>query len=294
MITNDSRPAARWPRTIGQLIAALAVYLTVLLAINLLITGRAHGQATNMELTAPSRSTLASGRWSARLGAGALVAPVYPGAKSFVITPAPLPDISYRAGLPLLDTIYLNGRDGLGIVMWRGGPLSFGGAVGYAVGRWQNWSSRLNGMGDINPAVRASLFLRANFPNGVGLSLQGDRAFGNQSGTTVTLEATYRHRFTHQFTVIGLVGATWADGNNMQKWFGVDPLQASNTTYPIYQPGAGMRSISGSLSGVYALSNAWTVNATLGVSQLLGNAAASPLVETPTQPFGLLGLSYKF
>ncbi|WP_296343259.1 MipA/OmpV family protein [Reyranella sp.] len=293
MVSNDSRRATHWPRTIGQVVITLAVYLTALLAINLLITGRAHGQAADMELTAPSRTTLASGRWSVRLGAGGLVAPVYPGSQSFVIIPAPLPDISYRAGLPMLDTIYINGRDGLGLVLWRGGPLSFGGAVGYAVGRWQNWAPRLNGLGDINPAVRGSLFLRADF-GGLGFSLQGDRAFGNQNGTTVTFEASYRRRLTSRVMVIGLVGTTWADNNNMQQWFGVDPLQASNTNYAIYQPGAGFRSISASLSGVFALSSAWNVNATVGFSQLLGNAAASPIVETPTQPFGLLGLSYKF
>lgn len=293
MMSSDSRPASRWPRTIGQVVAALAIYLTALLVINLLITGRAHGQATEMELTAPKPSTLATGRWSVRLGAGGLIAPVYPGSNSFIVVPAPLPDISYRAGLPVLDTIYVNGRDGLGVVLWRGGPLSFGGAVGYAVGRWQNWAPRLNGMGDINPTARGSLFLRADF-GGLGLSLQGDRAFGQQNGTTVTFEASYRRRLTSRVMVIGLVGTTWADSNHMQLWFGVDPLQASNTNYPIFQPGAGFRSISGSLSGVFALSSSWSINATVGFSQLLGNAAISPIVETPTQPFGLLGLSYKF
>lgn len=291
MVSNDDRPSAGRLPMAG--LAAITLAASVLVATPL-VTSTAFAQPSERELIPPRRPPIPlPSRWSAALGGGALYAPIFPGSKSFIVTPAPMPDISYRAELPGLDTIYLNGRDGLGVVVLREGPFSAGAAVGYAVGRWANWSPRTLGLEDIKPAVRASLFLRANV-GPIGVSLQADKPFGNQNGTLVTLEGSYRYKLTPALTVVGLVGATWADSKYMQQWFGVDQQGASNTQYPVYQPGSGMRSVSTSLSGAFSLSKSWMVNASVGVSLLVGNAAASPIIETTTVPFGLLGLSYRF
>jgi outer membrane scaffolding protein for murein synthesis (MipA/OmpV family) len=298
---------SKYRRPVGGLRSTIQSMILMLAActIGLIAAGPARGQTrpTKMPPLASSSTVAdrqaaipAPGSWSASLGAGALFAPAFPGAKTFIVTPAPLPDISYRAALPALDTIFLNTRDGLGVVVLRAGPFSAGGSIGVSFGRRESWALyQLAGMGDIDAAPRGSLFLRADI-DVFGLSLQADRAFGAQNGTTVTFEGTVRQRIAPSITLIATAGVTWADSRYMQQWFGVDSVQSGNSTlrFPVYQPGSGLRSVSGSLTGVYGLSRSWSIMATAGITQLLGDAANSPIVETPTQPFGLLGLSYKF
>jgi outer membrane scaffolding protein for murein synthesis (MipA/OmpV family) len=236
----------------------------------------------------------APGDWSVSLGAGALVAPEYPGSKSFGVTPVPLIDIAYRADLLLIDTIFLNTRDGLGIVALREGPFSIGGSIGLAPGRDEDGTARLRGLGDIDAAARASLFLRADF-GAVGLSLRGDSALGDQKGTTITAEASYRQRLADDFMVVGRVAAVWGDEDSMQQWFGIDEVQAARSAiFDAYQAEAGFQSVSLSVTGIYDLSESWKLNATVGITRLLGDAADSPITERENQPFGLLGLSYRF
>lgn len=236
----------------------------------------------------------AQGDWSVSLGVGALVAPEYPGSESFAVTPVPLIDVSYRAGLPLLDTVFLNSRDGLGIVMLRQGPFSFGGAVGYAPGRDEDEAARLHGLGDIDAAARASLFVEADF-GAVSLSLRGDRALGDQEGTTVTAGAAYHQRVVEKLAMVARIETVWADDDHMQQWFGIDGEQAARSAvFDAYEAEAGFQSVSLSVTGVYDLTETWKVNATVGITRLLGDAADSPITERENQPYGLLGLSYRF
>lgn len=248
-----------------------------------LAAGAAHAQG----------SDLAPGDYSVRLGAGIGVSPVYPGSKTMQASPVPIADLQYRAALPFLDTIFLNAGDGLGIVAFRQGPFSIGGAIGYASGRDDTDEARLRGMGDIDAAPKASLFLRGDF-GPLSLSLRGVRALGDQDGTTITLGASYTRQFSPAFMLTGNVEAVWADQDNMRQWFGVDSLQASRSGLPAYRAGSGLRSATASFTAGYALTEHWSLRGTAGVTRLLGDAADSPISEKDTQPFGLLGVSYRF
>lgn len=231
--------------------------------------------------------------WSVRLGAGMVVNPAYPGSESIQIMPVPMLDIAYRPALPLLDTVFLNMPDGLGVIAYRGGPFSIGASVGLALGRDQDVAARLHGMGDIESAARASAFVRADFGR-FGLSLQVNRALGDQEGTTLALGATLRQPIGDRLMLMGRVEAIWADGDSMQQWFGVTAQQARRSRFAAYDAGSGLRSVGATLTGIYRLSDNWSLNATIGVSQLLGDAADSPITQRATQPFGMLGIGYRF
>jgi outer membrane scaffolding protein for murein synthesis (MipA/OmpV family) len=253
------------------------------IAVLTLTAGAAHAQGSDLN----------PGDYEVRLGAGVLIGPVYPGSETTEASPVPILDVAYRAALPMLDTIFLNTRDGLGIVAFRHGPFSIGGGIGYATGRDEDDAARLRGMGNIDGAPRASLFLRGEF-GALTVSLRGQHAMGDQEGTTVTLGASYRQQITPDFSLTGNVEAVWADQDSMQQWFGVDSLQAGRSGMRAYRPGSGMRSATLSLTAGYALSEHWSLHGTAGVSRLLGDAADSPVTEEKTQPFGLLGFSYRF
>lgn len=232
-------------------------------------------------------------RWDLRLGAGAAFAPLYPGSESIAATPLPVIEAMYRPQLPFLDQVFFNGRDGLGAVVFRQGPISLGGSIGFAPGRDQDLAARLHGMGDIDPAARASLFMRADFGQ-LGLSLQANQALGEQDGTTLVLGASLRQPLGPRLMLMGRVEATWSDEDNMQQWFGVTAQQASRSRFAAYNAGSGFRSVGANLTGIYRISDRWSATGMLGVSQLLGDAADSPITQQATQPFGLLGVSYRF
>ncbi|WP_187830384.1 MipA/OmpV family protein [Siccirubricoccus phaeus] len=290
MIPNDARPA----HAIYRVVRWAALLAAIWVAMGMAGCMGARAQPVEPPLgSAQAPATPGRGAWTVRLGAGALIGPAYPGSEGSRVRPLPLVDIAYRANLPGLDTIFLNTQQGLGIVALRYGPFSLGGSLGFAPGRDQDLGGRLRGMGDIDAGPRGSLFLHGNF-GPLLLSVQADRAFGDQEGTTVTLGATYRRRLTPSLSLAGHLGASWADEDHMQEWFGVTPLQASRTAFPSYRPEAGFRNVTASLSGNYLFSERWVLNATIGVTRLLGDAADSPIVQRETQPFGLLGLSYRF
>lgn len=237
---------------------------------------------------------LEPGEWSASLGAGALIGPEYPGAKSTTVSPIPLVDIAYRADWFLVDTIFLNTRDGLGLVMLRQGAFSFGGSIGYAPGRDEDDAARLHGLGDIDGGARAGLFAEAEF-GALGLSLRVDRGLGDIEGTTVTAGAAYLQGLGENLMLVGQIEAVWADDDHMQQWFGIDQGQAARSAYfGRYNAEAGFRDVSISVTALYSLSESWRVSGTAGMSRLLGDAADSPITQRENQPFGMLGLSYSF
>jgi outer membrane protein len=233
------------------------------------------------------------GDWSVRLGAGAAFGPSYPGSRTIRATPIPVVEVAYRPGLPLLDTVFFNARDGLGVIALRQGPISIGGSVGYAAGRDQDLAARLQGMGDIEGAARASLFVRAEFGR-FELSLQSFHAMGDQEGTVLTLGAAIRQPIAPGLLLVGRVEASWADADDMQQWFGVSAGQASRSRFAAYDAGAGLRQVSANLTGIYSITDHWSVTASVGVTELVGDAADSPITERVTQPYGLLGLTYRF
>ncbi len=256
----------------------------------------ARAQQAPIQVEPPSvrqGAELRPAQWQVRLGAGAAFGPIYPGSSTIRAVPLPVLEVAYRPELPFLDSVFFNGRDGLGVVAFRQGPISIGGSVGFAPGRDQDLAARLHGMGDIDSAARASLFLRADF-GPFGLSLQGYQAMGEQEGATLVLGASMRQPIGRRLMLLGRVEATWADEDNMQQWFGVTTQQASRSRFPAYNAGAGLRSVSANLTGIYNITDSWSLSVSAGVSQLLGDAADSPITERKTQPFGLLGVTYRF
>jgi len=284
-------PNARRLRQASPALAFLA-----LPGIAMVMASPAYAQQAPVQVDPPTvrqGTDLGRSQWQVRLGAGAAFAPAYPGSKVIRALPLPVVEVAYRPELPFLDSVFFNGRDGLGAVVFRQGPISIGGSVGFAFGRDQDRAARLRGMGDIDPAPRVSAFVRADFGR-FGLSLQSFTALGEQEGTTVVLGASVSQPIGPRLMLLGRVEATLANEEHMQQWFGITAQQARRSRFAAYNAGAGFRSVSANLTGIYKITDRWSLSASVGVSQLLGDAADSPITERATQPFGLLGFSYRF
>jgi outer membrane scaffolding protein for murein synthesis (MipA/OmpV family) len=161
---------------------------------------------------------------------------------------------------------------------------------------------RLAGMGKVQSSTEAGV--------GVGygpvmlvarqsLSERGPK--GAQVDMTVEMPWSLSDRLNVRFAL----GATWANRDYMQTYFGVTPAQAQATSFSVYTPKSGLRKVEVSVGGEYALAPKWKLQANLAISRLGNVAAKSPLVgrqgaegtSDPDRRFGgfvALGVAHEF
>ena len=161
---------------------------------------------------------------------------------------------------------------------------------------------RLAGMGKVQASTEAGV--------GVGYgpvmlvarqSLSERGAKGTQADLTIEFPWSLSDRFSLRFAA----GATWADRDTLQTYFGVTAAQARATSFAVYTPKSGLRKVEVSVGAEYALAPKWKLQANLAISRLGNAAAKSPLVgrqgadgaSDPDRRFGgfvALGVTYEF
>jgi MipA family protein len=150
---------------------------------------------------------------------------------------------------------------------------------------------RLAGMGNVQASAEAGV--------GVGygpvmlvarqsLSERGSK--GAQVDMTVEIPWSLSDRLGLRFAV----GATWADRDTMQTYFGVTAAQAQATSFSAYTPKSGCRKVDASVGAEYAMASSWKLQANVGFTRLGDDAAASPLVGQRNGASAALGVAYEF
>ena len=150
---------------------------------------------------------------------------------------------------------------------------------------------RLAGMGNVQASTEAGV--------GVGYgpvmlvarqSLSERGAKGAQADLTIEFPWSLSDRLSLRFAV----GATWADQDYMQTYFGVTAAQAQATSFSVYTPKSGCRKVDASVSAEYAMAPRWKLQANVGFTQLGDIAAASPLVGRRNGASAALAVAYEF
>lgn len=80
----------------------------------------------------------------------------------------------------------------------------------------------------------------------------------------------------------------------MQTYYGVNASQSAASGFTRYDAGAGIYAWSTNLDWTHKLTQRWSVVAGAGVTQLMGDAADSPIVQRKTSPTGSLKVTYSF
>lgn len=176
------------------------------------------------------------------------------------------------------------------------GPL-----LGYRTGRddsdpgWfaDSGSDRLEGMGSVSAAVDGGVQgWVAVF--GVPVFAQLRAALNGDQGTIGVLGVYLPLKLTPDFTLTVLPSVTWANGKQMQAFYGVTPAQSAASGFAAYSAGAGWQNAALEINGDWKIAAPWHLVGGVAYQRLLGNAADSPLVQDKNQWSGLIGLSYKF
>ncbi len=160
-------------------------------------------------------------------------------------------------------------------------------------GRKASDSAVLAGLPDVRSSLRGRL--AAVYQLGkqwnVAANLSQD-LLGRGGGMAAGLDLGWQRRWQPQTEWSAGVGIGLANGQRMQAFFGV-PTSASTATRPTYQADGGAQDVHAGMGWVHAVDRRWIVFGNLGVSRLLGDAAASPLTRRAASVGAAAGLAWR-
>lgn len=234
--------------------------------------------------------------WQVSLGLGALHQPTYAGSPNRRTTAVPLGGVRYRH--ERFGEFAFDHR-GLSWTAFRHDRWQFGAVLAADGGRKDTDPSgpvelgdaRLAGMGEVEASAELGVFASYG-----PLSLQVQRGIGSDGHQGVRAALAVDHSIMLSQRAGLSLGASlnWADEQYLQSYFGVTALQAAATDFRMFTPKAGLQSVDLSLGLEYPLSPRWSVQSALVWTQLLDEAADSPLVEREQDASVVLGLVYRF
>jgi MipA family protein len=259
--------------------------------------------ALSVELAAQGRPPSASA--GVTLGAAAVIVPEYPGSDQYRVVPLPMTQVALGSHASYLGPSTTGLGIALGAYALRTPRLSLAGEVGVLDSRPASRADALAGTDDRDrvATVGASLGYRSGPAEArVGVS----RGLNDDGGFLGTARVALTRPFGRLIATAG-VGATFADGRQMRREFGVTELEASRRQELIaagdarldandglaYRPDGGLRHVGASLSLMYPLSPRWSLIGFGGVDRLSDEAADSPLVRRREQFMGGLGLGFR-
>jgi len=230
--------------------------------------------------------------WAVRVGAAAIYRPRYDGASSYHVLAGATLDVRYR------DLFFASTGEGIGINAVSTPHLRAGLAITYNLGRREaDDHAHLHGMGNINFAPEAKLFVdyvvSKEFP--LVIRANARRALGGSDGWIGDLGAylPLPGSSEHFYWFAG-PSVSFADSRYMDTWFGVSAAQSARSGFAQHHVGAGIKSYGAGLSAMWFLHKHWFITADASISQLVGAAADSPVVQRPTTFSADLSVNYQF
>lgn len=271
---------------------------------NLAVTHPALAQ-TAPSATAPARPAgppMAPQGWTMTLGVAPVFGMAWQGAKDTALSIFPDLRVNYK------DTLFLSVQDGLGWNAvnqdgWKAGPIvrarfgrneDDGGSPFLIAGG----SDALRGMGDVDIAGEAGGFVEKRLGAKKQWRLRAEvrQGFGGHEGVVGDVLAQYSGRSGKVIYAVG-PRATFASGDFMRTYYGVDGAQAARTGLAASRPDGGLVSYGMGANLIRPLDRKRAVAVFAGVDRLGGEPAGSSLIRERGQrtQFSIgLGYSYRF
>jgi MipA family protein len=258
--------------------------------------------AADIDDTVAARSSEAaapvgSQRWEGAIGATVSEGPSYAGsdARKIRVTPAfylRRGRVSISSGSGFISRPQDEVVRGLGVDVVERKDWRVSAGLRYDGGRDADPAA---GIGEVRNTVRVRLAGRWQIDEhwrvAAGWSID---AFGRGGGDVAEFRASYERPLSDWMRWD--VGAALAVGGDkyMRAYFGVDETQSASSGLPVYRPGAGLRDVTLGTSLRFDITPRWVGHAGIGVGQMLGPAADSPLTKKNFS-YGLsTGLAWRF
>jgi MipA family protein len=229
------------------------------------------------------------------VGAAVVTMPRYEGAATYMAGVVPILKFSAIGGsMAAMKRFDARALDDISFSLIRHNGLDVGVLIGYRLGRKENDSLYLHGTGDINGGLVGGGFARYEFGRAFVRASVHQSLTGDDTGAVLRVATGTKYALTERVLIKADLWADAANDTYMDTFFGVTRSQSRRSGLPIYDPGAGFKSISAKLGTEVALTPDWTLDASAGYSRLIGDAADSPLVSSADRYDGRLGLSRSF
>lgn len=226
------------------------------------------------------------------VGIDVSASPNYEGGKSYRVLP--LTSLSLSKSVVSPATIFVQGL--LAGVSYPMGPYAAAGLlIGVHPGRNQDDAAVLNGTGDIATSLEYGVFARAH-SGPASADIRFLQSAHSGYGNRVTLSVAYALIAKPLDKVSVSADTSWSNGPSQQTWFGIDSEQAASSTAGLstYRPSAGFSRADLKFNWDHRLNTQWSLQGSIGVGSLLGDAADSPVVERRASVFGSMGAAYQF
>jgi outer membrane protein len=244
-----------------------------------------------------SRSGRQKDGWDITLGAGAASMPKYPGSDEQKLRMLPMIAVRYGRFFIGGDSGAGGGAGGgIGVNVYEDHNLRVGAmvSVGAFKARKEADDPRLHGLGDIDGTTRLGAF--ASYKLGwlsADASVSSDVG-DNKQGTVAKLGLSANWSPSPRLRISAGPNMTWANGEYMQTFFGIDALQSQRSGRAPYRAGGGVSGVGFGASAHYGFDAHWGLGAFVSTSQLQGDAKDSPITQDKTQSsFGLFA-TYRF
>jgi outer membrane scaffolding protein for murein synthesis (MipA/OmpV family) len=231
-------------------------------------------------------------RWDVIVGVAASTQPVYSGASQYEAAGGPVINIRYR------NLAFLSSGEGLGVNVLEGRKYRVSLAVGLDLGRRMSWHyATLHGLGDIPRAPFFKLAGTYVISKHLPILLRADirKIAGGAAGLAGDVEVyTPLPGSSRRFVMFAGPSVTFADRKHLQTGYGISPYQARQSGYPVFRAHGGLEAAGFGFSATRFFTPHVLANTNLAVSELLGSAGRSPLVERKTQATFTVSLAYRW
>nr|WP_316639236.1 MipA/OmpV family protein [uncultured Roseateles sp.] len=243
----------------------------------------------------------AAPHWDYVVGVNLTNSPEYPGAVSNKTAPKPLWALQYgrwRFSTSGAGQVMGFGEDvqgpGASTELIKNSAFRLGAAFRVDSGRKSSDSIQFQGLPDVKRTLRARLFASyALAPEWLASAAWSQDVAGRAGGGVLNMDIGYRLRQTRHTEWTAGAGLTAGTARNMQSYFGISPEGSLSSGLPAYQAGAGLRDVHAGVGFTHALTSRWILFGAAGTSQLLSDAARSPLVHQRSGNSVSLGLAYR-
>jgi outer membrane scaffolding protein for murein synthesis (MipA/OmpV family) len=228
---------------------------------------------------AQSTPDLFGDRW--QVGGLVYVSPSFEGSRSYEAIAFPF---IAPAGVGSDGVLQIRGADDLRLRLFQNNGFEFGPLAGYRFGRDGDDVTNV-AVGDVDGGLVLGAFAAYRTgPLAFSISYH-HQVTGDDTGGLVRFGVEHTSRLSPTLKLTTAVGTNYATEEYMTAFFAVPH---------VYAPEAGFKDVYVGATAAIDLSDRWSLLLIGRYSHLIGDAADSPIVETESQLYGGLALSYKF
>jgi outer membrane scaffolding protein for murein synthesis (MipA/OmpV family) len=235
-----------------------------------------------------------SGLWTVSIGGNFSGQPIFEGGKGDKFSGVPIFSLGPAGGS---NERFHGPLDSASVALFDYEGLSAGLAGKLTAARTAAKYTELNGLDDVKRAFELGGFVQYFPTDWFRLRTEVRRGFGGHTGVVADFSADVLVPVWTRLTVSGGPRFTLASTRATAPYFSVDAAQSAASGLSVFDAKGGAHSAGAGAQVRYQITPRWEAHAYIEYDRLLGDAAASPLVEqrgSPNQFLFGLGASYAF